>query len=430
MSNIQDLFISLDIVPIFDHTYNSDAKDELNKILLNPLGSVSEIIDRQQILKALLKEENLLVAFEYRKSDYVDTLHFLQHFSIEGLKEIDYLTFIFQKKNNDVLYGHYSQLIYFFKDIESAIKYNIDISKFPKSFQADLRFILNYLHSYSLTTLKTKIVKQKFGFNSIQHLNKLVLKKRNNGETVLFFAKLNLLEAYISICKSIPKLKLNFVEVGTTGFYIQEMFHPLLKDAVKNNFEIDNNIGLITGANMSGKSTFLKTIGLCVYLAHLGLPIPAVAGQIPFFEHIAIQINHSDDLKNGFSHFMNEIVNLKNVVEIAESGKRCFAIFDELFKGTNHEDALAISRTTLNGLQQFKNSLFFISTHLHELEMEIDRESIDAFFVDCIIDNGIPVFSYKIKRGWSDLKIGQLLFSKIGLHDMLNKKAIEKNSLL
>lgn len=421
MQHIQDLFISNDIVPIFDHTINEDARALLNKMMLSPLSSVEDIVSRQELLKVIVQQNELIAAYQYRKVDYNEVQHFLFYCAADNLKELDYLTYVFQKKKNNMLYGFYSQLIYFFKDLEDILKDNIVITKFPKDFQIELRFLLNYLNGFKLTALKDKIVKGKFGFKSIQGLNKIVKKKRNTGDTILFFEKLNLLEAYISIAKSIHKLDLNFVEVGYSHLTLSQLYHPLVQDAVKNDLRIEKNVVLITGANMSGKSTLLKTIGLCVYLAHLGLPIPAQSGHIPFYNHIFIQINHSDDLKNGYSHFMKEIMNLKTVVEQADSGKRCFAVFDELFKGTNHEDALAISKVAVKGLQKMKESLFFISTHLNELQAEIDHESIEALYVDCALENGMPRFSYKIKNGWSDLRIGQLLFQKVGLTSLLDR---------
>lgn len=420
MNNLQDLFIARDIVPVFDYTINEDAKAALLKIFTTPLGSIADIAERQHILKALLADEDLAVAHQYRKVDYVDVQRFLIYFSQDELMKIDYLTYLFQQQKNNVLYGHYSQLIYFFNNLEDTIKDHINLASLPKGYQQEIRFLLNYLNDFKLSTLKVDISKQKFGYASVQMLNKLVLEKRNNGDTLLFFSKLSLLESYIAICKGITKMKFNFVAVGTTDFALSGMYHPLVAEAVKNSIGVKGHVILITGANMSGKSTLLKTIGLCVYLAHIGLPIPAQEGHIPFYEHISIHINHSDDLKNGYSHFMNEIMHLKNVVLEAKKGKKCFTIFDELFKGTNPEDALVISKAAILGLQKITNSLFFISTHLGDLKEEIMQAQIPTYYIDCVIDEGIPRFSYQLKSGWSDLKIGQLLFKKVGLGDLLS----------
>jgi DNA mismatch repair protein MutS len=178
---------------------------------------------------------------------------------------------------------------------------------------------------------------------------------------------------------------------------------------------------------MSGKSTLLKSIGLCIYLAHLGLATPTSKMECPFFDYISIAINHDDDILKGYSHFMNEIMRLKQVLIKANENKSCFAVFDELFRGTNIEDAIQISTTTISGLAKIKNSFFFISTHLHQLKEieQVKAKQVDSYYVDCIIQNNTPIFSYRIKEGWSDLKVGQLLFEKEGLNVLLNNKRIK-----
>ncbi len=89
---------------------------------------------------------------------------------------------------------------------------------------------------------------------------------------------------------------------------------------------------------------------------------------MPFFTTISAAINLTDSIVSGYSHFMSEIITLKNVLTEAAANAKCFAVFDELFRGTNIEDALEISTATINGLTKFTNSLFFISTHLHQLK--------------------------------------------------------------
>ena len=171
---------------------------------------------------------------------------------------------------------------------------------------------------------------------------------------------------------------------------------------------------------MSGKSTFLKSVGLCVYLGHLGVGIPAEYGAFPFFNMFSIGINHNDDLLNGYSHFMTEVKSLKSVVEKASNASHCFAIFDELFSGTNVEDATKICTTTITGLSQFKKSLFFVSTHIQDLKT-ISQNTIANYYIDCKLINDTPTFTYKVKQGWSDIKIGQILFEKEGLNRLLKK---------
>jgi DNA mismatch repair protein MutS len=165
---------------------------------------------------------------------------------------------------------------------------------------------------------------------------------------------------------------------------------------------------------MSGKSTLLKAIGICIYLGNIGFGIPASFGRMPLYSNISAFINLNDDLASGYSHFMTEIINLKDVVADVRHGNRNLAIFDELFRGTNIDDALEISRTTLKGLLNFPDSLFFVSSHLHQIsEMEeIQDGRIAAFYLNCSLSNNTPAFTYMLKPGWSDIKIGRILFEK------------------
>lgn len=173
---------------------------------------------------------------------------------------------------------------------------------------------------------------------------------------------------------------------------------------------------------MSGKSTLLKAVSLCVYLAHAGLAVPASKATMPFFTGISVAINLTDSIVSGYSHFMSEVITLKKVLTKAASGGKNFAVFDELFRGTNIEDALDISRATIRGIVHFPDTLFFISTHLHQLKEleEIKTHRVSTCFIECELQDNIPVFTYKLKEGWSDLKLGRILFEREGLNTMLN----------
>ena len=93
-------------------------------------------------------------------------------------------------------------------------------------------------------------------------------------------------------------------------------------------------------------------------------------------------------------------------------------MFDELFSGTNVEDAKAICEATVSGLSNYENSLFFVSTHIQQLEL-LNMENIDVFHLDCELMNGTPTFTYQVKKGESSLKIGQILFEQEGLFELL-----------
>jgi DNA mismatch repair protein MutS len=85
------------------------------------------------------------------------------------------------------------------------------------------------------------------------------------------------------------------------------------------------------------------------------------------------------------------------------------------------EDSVNISATTIKGLLKLNNSLFLISTHLNELKNleEVHNKKVSTFFINCELQNNIPRFDYTIKEGWSEIKVGSILFNIEGLNDLL-----------
>ena len=151
-----------------------------------------------------------------------------------------------------------------------------------------------------------------------------------------------------------------------------------------------------------------------------GLGVPAARCTTPFFHSILIAINPRDSLQDGCSHFMAELQHLKRVLHAANGGSRTFALFDELFRVTNGDDALELTRTTLGGLARFPASCFLVSTHLLHLQEQLPAASaIRPYCIECVLREGVLVFSYRLQRGWSHVKIGKLLFEQEELPALL-----------
>lgn len=424
MRNTRDLFVEEDVLSYFDNTCNHYSRELLKSLLRRPLNSTKEIEVRQEVLKAFTRCPSLLYAYEYKAIDLQDVYLFLTKYPQEHFINRDIITFKWFNPKKNELIGNYIHLIFFLRKLQIIFLENISIQNFPKQYQEDLSFLKRFLLFFELEKMNDKIKKGKFGFESIRFLNEVLLRIRKNGDDIKFFDILFQFEVHLSIAKTIVKRKFSFPEIDTEEFEIQSFFHPDIVAPVCNDVHFKSNVILLTGANMAGKSTLLKSIGLCVYLGHLGLAIPAKSARLPFFENIAVLINHNDDLKNGYSHFVTEIKNLKHVVTNAKAGKPSFVIFDELFKGTNFEDARTISKATIEGLMNFKHCLFIISTHISELQTDLesdDNGQFEAYFLDSYLVDQKPVFTYKIKQGWSILKIGEIIFKNEGLYDLLQR---------
>lgn len=422
MNNIKDLNIQTEILPLFDYTLNSFSKEILFQLLQEPLTSITDIEKRQNTIKGFIANEKIFSNYSYSRIDFTEVNKFLYDDLFQKNLQVSKIRLFFSEKERHQTKAKFIQFILLFHKLYITYLQRINTSVFPDYYKKELTSLQHFLTSFNLIFYEELVREDKLKIKHILALSKILSDKQHKGEISAFYNILFLFEAHISISKGILKHNFGFPSFSKRHLFFEDVYHPLLKNPVRNSFSSDKNVILITGPNMSGKSTFLKSIGLCVHLARVGVAVPAKRVVLPFFDQVSISINQNDDIFSGFSHFMNEIIRLKQVVVDASEQKRCFAVFDELFKGTNIEDAIQISLTTVKGLTKFKNSYFFISTHLHQLKdiEQIKTKQVDTYYVDCDIKNNTPIFNYKIKEGWSDLKVGQLLFDKEGLNELLH----------
>jgi len=419
MNNLKDLNIEIEVLPLFDYSLNMFAKEKILEILKAPLQSTKEITHRQDILKGFTENHKILSDYSYTVL-YLNEVHFLLNDEkIEDLshKKLQYRFFTSQQEKNRYT-SKFNQLILFFHRLESRYFSRLNLKPFPKDYALKVKRISRFLAEFELQKYEHIIREKRLKDKHIIELTGKVNELKKKGAINLFWEDFFQFESYLSINLGI--LKNDFVFPSFTKGHIKllDFYHPLILEPVKNNFETNKNVIVLNGPNMSGKSTFLRAVGLCIYFGHLGIGIPALVGEIPFCNYFSIEINRRDDLSKGYSHFMTEVLNLKKVVEQAKSRKHCIAIFDELFSGTNVEDGFEICKTTINGLSKFEDSFFFISTHIQELK-SVSNEQIDNYYIDCELIENKPTFTYKLKKGWSSIKVGRVLFEKEGLNKLL-----------
>jgi len=176
--------------------------------------------------------------------------------------------------------------------------------------------------------------------------------------------------------------------------------HPLLRvsQRIDNDFTIDNQqFFIITGANMAGKSTFLRTVSLSIVMANIGLPVCAES-----FEYTPIKLitsmRTSDSLADDESYFFSELKRLKFIVDEIKT-KRYFIILDEILKGTNSTDKAIGSKKFVQKLVA-SNSTGIIATHdLSLCEIEKDLTQIKNYYFDAEVINDELHFDYTLKNG-------------------------------
>lgn len=207
---------------------------------------------------------------------------------------------------------------------------------------------------------------------------------------------------------------------------IEGLFHPAIKNAVRNNIGLgeQQNLMFLTGSNMAGKSSLLKSLGLIVYLAHLGFPVPAAAVELTVFNGLVTTINLPDNINQGLSHYYTEVKRVKEVAEHLLEHDRMFVIFDELFRGTNVKDAFDGSSLIISELSTIKTAAFIISTHIIELAAELQQFSNISFqYMDTYFEHQAPVFTYKLMEGISKEALGMYIVRNEGIVEILKRAA-------
>jgi hypothetical protein len=195
------------------------------------------------------------------------------------------------------------------------------------------------------------------------------------------------------------------VEDDAQSLSVRGVFHPLLDRtrAVSNDFTFPTGktLGLLTGSNMSGKSTFLRTLGVNQILANIGAPVFAEEFKTsPRQVETCIEV--SDSLRDGYSYFYAEVRRLKHILEAAEKpASPILYLIDEIFRGTNNRERQVGSRAVIRTLAKAPHAIGFISTHDLELTSLEDKSPalLNLHFREDIDEKGTMVFSYHLRPG-------------------------------
>jgi DNA mismatch repair ATPase MutS len=246
--------------------------------------------------------------------------------------------------------------------------------------------------------------------------------KTDSLELIDIFSRL---DAWFSMAVAVKTYQLCFPTFVSTDAPLIEargLYHILLNEPVAYTVDLNqqHNFLFLTGANMAGKSTLIKAVGSSVFLAHVGMGVPAQSMQLTVFDGLLSNINVVDNIAKGESFFFNEVQRIKNTIQKINDGRKWLVLIDELFKGTNVQDAMKCSTTVIKGLIKIKNSLFILSTHLYEIgeELKIYPNIIFKYFETTVKDDQLE-FSYHLKDGISNDRLGYVILKREKVVDLL-----------
>lgn len=230
-------------------------------------------------------------------------------------------------------------------------------------------------------------------------------------EVITFFDAKNSLANF---CFNHPSYVFPEIVKDSSIINSQKLGHPLLnsKNRIDNDFEINKNSFLIvTGANMAGKSTFLRTISLSIVMANIGLPVCANSFKYKPVKLIT-SMRTSDSLAENESYFYSELKRLKLIVDTIKTDDY-FIVLDEILKGTNSKDKASGSKKFVEKLVTL-NTTGIIATHDVSLcELENDFKEIKNFFFDAKISNNELSFDYLFKKGVCENMNASFLLKKM-----------------
>jgi len=215
--------------------------------------------------------------------------------------------------------------------------------------------------------------------------------------------------------------------------HITEGRHPVIEKLMESDKFIPNDthldypetsIAIITGPNMAGKSTYLRQVGLLVILAQMGSFVPASKMTLPVFDRVFTRVGASDNLAQGQSTFLVEMIETANILHSATSNS--LILLDEIGRGTSTFDGLSLAWAIIEYIQKYKHSLTLFATHYHELtELENLYPDIKNYNVAVKQWNEEMIFIRKIERGGADQSYGIQVARLAGIPEKVIRRAKE-----
>lgn len=403
----------LDVIQYFNFVQTRSSKKKLVDFFNKTEFKIEEVFYTQGVLKMLQKNPDVVSSFKVSESSLLRINTLLDE---ADATKYNYLNKFFYKEYIDEINFSIDIYINFFNYLDSVLK-SLNFLDMCPDYAEIIRENMRFISSLNIYNFHNK----PSGIKKIKKILDDIERNVKDESYSRFWSFFYMFDVYISISKGITFNKMIFPSFNSDNhFFIDEFKNIKLKSSVVNSLKLtDKNTIIFTGANMSGKSTTMKSISTVVYLAHLGLAVPADYCNIPFYDKIFLFFTVSDNIEAGYSYFAQELLNLKNVL-ITLKEKTSFVVFDEIFKGTNINDSSKITVKTIKSLSKYNTSLFILSTHLNVIEQQIkDCEKVKVLNLESFFKNNELTFTYKIKNGWSKLEIGEILFRKYGLNNLL-----------
>lgn len=254
--------------------------------------------------------------------------------------------------------------------------------------------------------------------------------KNNRESLVKIYSIVGKLDAYISIASYRERLESytypNFVK-SDKYLSLKDAIHPLILDGIPNSIELNKKGVILTGSNMSGKSTFMRTIGTNILLSQT-IYTSLCSEYTGSFFRLLSSLSISDDVIEGKSYYLGECTSLLRILNSINDITPAFCIIDEIFKGTNPLERIASSKEILKYIMN-RNALAIVATHDLELAETCDSKYYSCYyFCEDVDDKKGLTFDFKLKEGICNSGNALKLLAYLGYPDDIVKNALKSIS--
>ena len=227
-------------------------------------------------------------------------------------------------------------------------------------------------------------------------LKQLDTKRREIENVFSFVGYVDSLVSIASLRHGLKSFCLPQIENTLKTIYATEIYHPLIINCVSNSIQVDGSSILLTGSNMSGKTSFIRTIGLNIIT---GLTINTCFAKQICFPRMKIfsAIRLSDNLMNDKSYYFEEVLTIKEMIEKSQTKESNLFLLDEIFKGTNTIERISAGMAVLSYLNN-KSNIVFVSTHDIELA-ELLKDTYNLYHFSEQVEDKTVDFDFKLKGG-------------------------------
>lgn len=283
----------------------------------------------------------------------------------------------------------------------------------PNSIQGETAIIYEYFNTLFLIEVRS--------FNaSLHEINKNIEKLKQMYSLI---GEIDSLQSVASYRESLDYYNIPDLNKNSKVLKLKNAYHPLLDDPVPNSVVLDNKGIIITGSNMAGKSTFLRTVGINVILAQTIGTCLAKSYEGNMFKIIS-SISRTDNILKGKSYYYSEAERLLKLINSVENNLPSLCIIDELLSGTNSLERIHASQEILNYLYK-NNVLTMVATHDLELAKKLKGKYKCYHFTDNVTKKGLD-FDYTLKEGIAVTTNAIKLLQYLNYPDEITKKAYKK----